>query len=298
MSTPLQDLSHAIAQLVASADPQIVRVEGRQRLPASGVVYAADGLIVTTNHVVERDDDLHVGLADGRTVSAALVGRDPNTDLALLRAEAQGLTPVAWTDAAALRVGHIVIAAGRPGQTVQATLGIVSALNGPWRTHGGAEIDQYLQTDVAMYPGFSGGPLITADGSFAGLNTSALVRGVSITVPAATIARSVAMLLAHGRVPRPYLGIGIQPVRLSAALQTQAGQETGLMVMSIEADSPADQAGVKQGDIVLALGDKAVRHVDDLQAALAAVGLDQSAQLRVARSDELRNLTVVARPAR
>lgn len=298
MSTTLQDLSHALAQLVTDADAKIVRVEGRSRLPATGIVYAADGLIVTANHVVERDEDLSVGLADGSTVAATLVGRDPSTDVALLRAETQGLAPATWTDTATLRVGHVVLAAGRPGKTVQATLGIISALGGAWRTHGGVEIDHYLQTDVAMYPGFSGGPLLTADGGIAGLNTSALVRGVSVAVPATTIARTVTTLLAHGRVPRPFLGVGIQPVRLSAAVQAQAGQETGLMVMSVEAQSPADQGGVKQGDIIVAFGGKAVRHVDDLQAALASVTIDQPAPLKVVRSDEVRELTVVARQAR
>ena len=297
MSAPLQELSQAIAQLVVAAGPHIVRVEGRRRLPATGIIFAAEGLIVTANHVVERDEGISVGLAGGASLAATLVGRDPNTDLALLRVDAEGLTPAVWSAPSDLHVGHIVVAAGRPGVTVQATLGIISAVGGAWRTHGGAEIEQYLQTDVAMYPGFSGGPLITADGSFAGLNTSALLRGISLTVPAPTIARVVDILATHGHVPRPFLGVGIQPVRLSDTLQTQTGQETGLMVMSVEAGSPADQAGVKQGDIVLALGDHTVRHVDDLQSALAAVGLGQTAALKVARSGELRDLNVVTRRA-
>jgi len=297
MSAPLQELSQAIAQLVVAAGPHIVRVEGRRRLPATGIIFAAEGLIVTANHVVERDEGISVGLAGGASLAATLVGRDPNTDLALLRVDAEGLTPAVWSAPSDLHVGHIVVAAGRPGVTVQATLGIISAVGGAWRTHGGAEIEQYLQTDVAMYPGFSGGPLITADGSFAGLNTSALLRGISLTVPAPTIARVVDILATHGHVPRPFLGVGIQPVRLSDTLQTQTGQETGLMVMSVEAGSPADQAGVKQGDIVLALGDHTVRHVDDLQSALAAVGLGQAAALKVARSGELRDLNVVTRRA-
>ena len=297
MSAPLQELSQAIAQLVVAAGPHTVRVEGRRRLPATGIIYAADGLIVTANHVVEYDEGISVGLPDGTSVAATLVGRDPNTDLALLRVDAQGLAPATWTTSSDLHVGHVVVAAGRPGITVQATWGIISAVGGAWRTHGGAEIEQYLQTDVAMYPGFSGGPLVTADGSFAGLNTSALLRGISLTVPAATITRVAAMLVAHGHVPRPFLGVGIQPVRLSDALQTQTGQETGLMVMSVEAASPADQAGVKQGDIVVALGDHTVRHVDDLQSALAAVGLGQAAPLKVARSGELHELNVVTRRA-
>ena len=158
MSATLQELSSNIAELVAAADKHIVRVEGRRRLSATGVIYRADGLIVTANHVVERDDELMVGLGDGTTQRATLVGRDPNTDIALLRVEAQNLAAASWSDPAALRVGHIVLALGRPGRTVQATLGVISALSGGWRTASGAEIEHYLQTDVAMYPGFSGGP--------------------------------------------------------------------------------------------------------------------------------------------
>ena len=297
MSAPLQELSQAIAQLVVAAGPHVVRVEGRRRLPATGIVYAAEGLIVTANHVVERDEGISVGLPDGASLAAKLVGRDPNTDLALLRVDAQSLTPAQWSAPSDLQVGHLVVAAGRPGITVQATLGIISAVGGAWRTHGGAEIEQYLQTDVAMYPGFSGGPLLTADGSFAGLNTSALLRGISLTVPAATIRRVVDTLVAHGHVPRPFLGVGIQPVRLSEALQSELDQETGLMIMSVEADSPADQAGIKQGDIVVALGDQTVRHVDDLQSALAKTELGQTATMNVARSGELHRLDVVLRQA-
>ncbi|MCB0054565.1 MAG: trypsin-like peptidase domain-containing protein, partial [Caldilinea sp.] len=202
MSDILKSVSEAMAGLAESAGQSVVRVEGRNRLPASGVVYAADGIIVTSHHVVERDDKLRVGLPTGETVDAELVGRDPGTDLAVLRVAATGLTPAAWVDAGDLRVGNLILALGRPGQSVQATLGIVSALGGAWRTGGGGEIDRYLQTDVVMYPGFSGGPLTTADGRFGGINSSALARGVSVTIPAATVARVVATILAHGRMPR------------------------------------------------------------------------------------------------
>ncbi|HXF64272.1 MAG TPA: trypsin-like peptidase domain-containing protein [Caldilineaceae bacterium] len=298
MSATLHELSETMAGLVQAAGPQIVRVEARRRLPATGVVHSADGLIVTASHVVERDDEMRIGLADGSTVNASLVGRDQHTDVALLRAQASGLTPATWLDPEQLRVGHMVLALGRPGQTVQATLGIVSALGSAWRTPAGGDVERYVQTDVAMYPGFSGGPLLTASGAFAGINSSALLRGISLTIPTPTIHRVVNTLLAHGRIPRGYLGIGIQPVRLADGLQTQAGQETGLMVMSVEAGSPAAQGGLLQGDILVGLDGQPLRQVDDLQALLAGDRIGREVSVRVIRTGELRELPVTIGAAR
>lgn len=292
MSATLHELSSNIAELVAAADKHIVRVEGRRRLSATGVIYRADGLIVTANHVVERDEDLNIGLSDGTTHRATLVGRDPRSDIALLRIEANSLPAATWSDPSSLRVGHIVLALGRPGRTVQATLGVISALGGGWRTAAGADIEHYLQTDVAMYPGFSGGPLLTADGSFAGLNSSSLVHGISVALPAPTINRVVETLLQHGRVPRGYLGIGIQPVRLSGTLQERAGQETALMVMSVESGSPAEQAGLIQGDILVTLAGQPLRQVDDLQSLLGSTPAGKAVPARVARGGDIQELTV------
>jgi S1-C subfamily serine protease len=292
MSATLHELSSNIAELVAAADRHIVRVEGRRRLSATGVIYRADGLIVTANHVVERDENLTIGLHDGTSHNATLVGRDPNSDLALLRVEASDLPAATWSEPSALRVGHIVLALGRPGRTVQATLGVISAIGASWRTQAGAEIEHYLQTDVAMYPGFSGGPLLSADGSFAGLNSSALVHGISVALPAPTITRVANTLLAHGRVPRGYLGIGIQPVRLAGALQERADQETALMIMSVDANGPAEQAGVIQGDILVTVDGQALRHVDDLQALLSSTPVGKSVTARVARGGDLQELTI------
>lgn len=292
MSESLTSLSNAMAGLVEAAGPSIVRVEARRRLPASGIVYSADGLIVTANHVVEQDDTITLGFADGSTVSATLVGRDPATDVALLRAERGGLIPATWVDAGDLKVGNLVLALGRPGRTVQATLGIVSALGGAWRTGAGGEIDHYLQTDVVMYPGFSGGPLVEAGGRIAGLNSSALARGVSAAVPAATVKRVVDALAAHGKMPRGYLGVGVQPVRLSDGLQQSVGQETGLMVMSVEENSPAQQGGLAQGDVIVALDNQPVRGVDELQAALAVDKAGKSVPLRIVRTGQVQAVTV------
>ncbi|MCB0097505.1 MAG: trypsin-like peptidase domain-containing protein, partial [Caldilineaceae bacterium] len=265
MASVLQTLSNDLANVVETAGQSIVRVEARRRLSASGVVWSADGIIVTSHHVVEREDDIQIGLSDGGTVSASLVGRDPTTDLAILKTEATDLAPAAWVATDELAVGHLVLALGRPGRTVQATLGVVSALGSNWRTPAGGEIDRYLQTDVVMYPGFSGGPLATAGGQIAGINSSALLRGTSIAIPTATIQSVVESLLTHGKMPRGYLGVGIQPVQLPDALQQELNQSAGLMLMSIEANSPASTAGLLQGDILVSLDDHALQQMEDLQ---------------------------------
>jgi S1-C subfamily serine protease len=285
----LQELSEALAQAVESAGPSIVRIEGRRRLPASGIVWAADGVIITANHVVKADE-VSVGLADGSTVKAAVAGRDPSTDLAVLRAEATGLQPAKRSEE--LAVGHLVLALGRPGHTVQATLGIVSALGESWRTPMGGQIDRYLQTDVVMYPGFSGGPLVSAGGQVLGLNSSGLARGVSLSVPVATLEATATTLLAHGRMRRGYLGISTQPARLPAALQEQLGQETGLLIISVEPDSPADQGGLVLGDTIVALDGTAVRHHDDLLAMLAGDRVGKKVPASIVRAGELQSINV------
>lgn len=291
MTDSLKTLSDAMAGLVERAGESVVRVEGRRRRPASGIVYAG-GVVVTAHHVVEREDNLRVGLPDGTTVEATLAGRDPGADIAVLRVEGASLRPAEWIDAGDLRVGHLALALGRPGRSVQATLGIVSALGGSFRTGGGSEVDRYLQTDVVMYPGFSGGALVEAGGRFAGMNTSALMRGVSVAIPAATVKRVADTLLAHGQMPRAYLGVGVQPVRLADALAELAGQETGLMVMSVEAGGPAAQGGLLQGDVILSLDGERVRHLDDLQAALTAERAGRSVAVRLARSGALQEVAL------
>ncbi len=293
MSNTLTSLSDALATAVEAAGPSVVRVEARRRLPASGIVWSADGLIVTAHHVVEQDDNIRIGLPDGQTVPASLVGRDPTTDLALLRAKASGLTSAAWAAAETLRVGHLALALGRPGQTVMATLGIVSALKKDWRSPAGGQFDHYLQTDALMYPGFSGGPSVDATGRIIGLNSSALLRGVSLAVPAATVRRVADALLAHGRVKRGYLGVGAQAVRLPAGLATQLGQETGLLLGSVEPGSPAERGGLFMGDTVVALAGHPVRHLDDLLALLSSDRVGQSVPVRIIRGGQVMELSVV-----
>lgn len=293
MGQVLSNLSNDLAATVEAAGASVVQVDARHRLPASGIVWSSDGIIVTAHHVVEREENIGVGLPDGQTVSATLVGRDPTTDLAVLRAQASGLTPARWVEAEGIRVGHIVLGLGRPGHSVQATLGIVSALGEGWRTPAGGLVEPYLQTDLVMYPGFSGGPLVDVSGGMLGLNTSALLRGISLAVPTPTLRGVVGTLLAHGRVRRGYLGVGAQPVRLPAVLERQLGQETGLLLISVEPDGPAGQGGLLLGDTIVALDGQPVRHMDDLLALLGSDRVGASVPVRIVRGGQVQELTVV-----
>jgi S1-C subfamily serine protease len=292
MSQTLSDLSTALAAAVETTGASVVRVAARRRMPASGIIWSADGLIVTAHHVVEQDDNIGIGLPDGSSATASLVGRDPSTDLALLRIQAHSLKPAGWIDASALKVGHLALALGRPGESIMATLGIVSALSKEWRTPAGGQLDTYLQSDVVMYPGFSGGPLVSAAGEVMGVNSSALLRGVSLAIPVATVRQVVETLLTHGRVRRGYLGVSAQVVRLPAGMAQQIDQETGLLLGSVEPGSPAEQAGLFMGDTIVTLDGQPVRHLDDLLALLSGERVGASVPVRIVRGGQLQAVPV------
>lgn len=282
----LQRLSTDLAGAVERAGVATVAVNGRNRVPSSGVHWR-QGVVVTADHTVERDDDLSVTLADGTTAPATLVGRDPNTDIAVLRLHADATAPVAVIgDATALKVGHLALAVGRPGEGgLAASLGAISAVGGPWRTGRGGQIDQFIRADVTFYPGFSGGPLVDAAGAVLGINTSGLSRSMGLTIPAATVNRVVDALLTGGRVARGYLGVSLQPVKLPDALKTALGTEAGagLMAVSTEAGGPAEGAGMMMGDILVALDGQNVEDTDAVQAFLAPDRVGTVVAARVAR---------------
>ncbi len=295
MTATLNQVSEDLATIVENMSPSLVRVEGRKRLPATGVMWSTDGLIVTAHHVVTQQEGIRVGLADGRTLEARLIGRDPTTDLALLQAEEQGLVSPTWGDAdgAALSVGHLVVALGRPGRTVHATLGMISGFGGPWRTPAGGLIDRYMHIDVVMYPGFSGGPLVNAAGQVIGLNTSALLRNTNMAIPVATVNRVGAMLRDHGRIRRGFLGVSTQPVRLPANIVEQLGQETGLLLTAVEPGSPADQGGLVLGDTLVTLDDTGMRQHDDLITFMAPDRIGQTITVKMLRGGHIQALQVV-----
>lgn len=285
-ATMLVRLSDDLAGAVERAAGGVVTVYARRRMPASGIVWSEAGLIVTANHVVERDEEITIGSPDGRELEAELVGRDPGSDLALLRAKSGGLTvaPRASTEA---KIGHFVLAVGRPGPSgPMASHGVISAVGGSWRTGHGTSVEGYIQADVAMLPGFSGGPLVDSRGDVLGLNSSTLGRGGGLTIPVAAIDKIVAALQAHGKVRRGYLGISTHTVRLSPDIAHAASttRDQGLMIMSIEPDSPAQQGGLLLGDIVVALDGEPLAEVEELQDRLTGERVGREVPVRVIRA--------------
>ena len=292
MAGILASFSNDLADVVEQGGLGVVRVEARDRLPASGIVWTQTGVVVTAHHVVERDENITVGLPGGASVPATLAGRDPTTDLAVLRLEVQAAGTANFAEPDGLRVGHMVLALGRPGRSVRATMGIIGALGKEWRTPAGGSVDRYLQTDTVMYPGFSGGPLVDVSGRILGLNTSALLRGVSLTVPIPTLSRVIDDLLAHGRVRRAHLGVGLQPTRLPKEFADQLGQETGLLLLSVEPGSPAETGGLFLGDTIVALGGRPVLHLDDLMASLSGEQVGKNLPVKILRAGSLLELQV------
>jgi S1-C subfamily serine protease len=295
-SGPLAALSNDLAAAVETVGRSVVAIHARRRIPASGVVWQP-GVVVAAHHTIQRDDDITVTLHDGTTAPATIAGRDPSTDLAVLRL-ADGLSASAAPPASAApdapRVGQLVLALGRPGPSVTASLGIVSAVGGEWRTWQGGTIDRFVRLDVSVYDGFSGGPLIEAAGRVVGVNTSGLARATALTVPSGTVSRITDQLLSRGHIARGWLGIATQPVRLPPPLQRSLGIEAdaGLVVVNVEPDSPADRGGVLIGDILLALDDRAVSDPGDVLAALDGERIGTPIALRVARGGRAERLTV------
>jgi len=291
----LTALSDDLAAAVDAAGRSVVAIHARRRIPASGVVWQP-GVVVAAHHTIQRDEDITVTLHDGTAAPATLLGRDPSTDLAVLRlADSAGTAaPAAALTTDAPRVGQLALALGRPGATVTASLGIVSAVGGEWRTWQGGTVDRFVRLDLAVYDGFSGGPLVDATGRVAGINTSGLARAVALTVPASTVARVTGQLLERGHVARGWLGIATQPVRLPPAIQRSAGTEAavGLVVVNVEPDSPADRGGVLIGDILLALDERPLRDPGDVLAALGGDRIGKPITLHAARGGRAERLTV------
>jgi len=286
-------LSAAMADAVEKAGASTVTVDARQRMPASGIAYSA-GLVLTADHVVERDEDLSVLLPDGSRVSAVLAGRDPGNDLALLKLSGAGLV-AAEAAASPARIGQLALALGRPSpQGIQASLGVVSALGGPLRTGSGGLLEEYLRTDAIPYPGFSGGPLVDAAGRVLGLNTSGLARAVSLTIPVALAWQVAEALAQHGSVRRGYLGIRSQPVSINAAAQSLLGrsQVTGLLLVGVEESSPAEQAGLMVGDILVGLQEAVIDDPDQLLVRLSGSIVGQQAAVEVLRGGQPLKLSV------
>ena len=290
---PLSVLSDAMVAAVEKAGAGTVLVDARRRLPASGIAYAAN-LVLTADHVVERDEDISVLLPDGSRFQAALAGRDPGSDLALLKIDKNVLAESEPAPQEA-RIGQIVLALGRPTpEGIQASFGVVSSLGGPIRTGRGGLLERYLRTDAIPYPGFSGGPLVDVSGRVLGLNTSGLARGASLTIPIG-LARQVADTLAkHGHVQRGFLGVRSQPVAISTAQQNSLGREqaSGLLLVGVEANSPAEAGGLIVGDILVAIAGQPVTDPDELLSRLAGEVVGKPTPVEILRGGHPAKLTI------
>jgi serine protease DegQ len=282
-----QDLSATVEQVGRS----VVAINARRRIPSSGVVWRP-GVVVAASHTISRDEDITVVLASGRSAAATLAGRDPTTDLAVLRLEEAAVPPVERGQDGDLHVGRLVLALGRPGPGITASLGIISAVGGEWRTWQGGRVDRFVRLDLAIYDGFSGGPLVEAGGKVLGLNTSGLSRAMALALPVSTVDRVTDQLLASGRVSRGYLGLAVQPVRLPEPLGL------GLVVVQLEAGGAAEKAGVLLGDILTALDGRELSDPGDILGALGSERVGTAIQLQLLRGGEPRTLqaTVGERP--
>lgn len=289
----LAQVSDGLAAAVEIASRSTVVVNARRRFPASGIVWTSDGVIITSDHAIEREE-VEVYLPDGSKHAATIAGRDPGSDVAVLRIEAAGLTPAVRAPQGSAKVGSLVLAVGRPSnEGPMASLGVIGGIGGPWRTFRGTEVEGYLRSDTTFYPGFSGGPLVDAEGRVVGMNSSRLGRGSGLTLPIAALERIAGDLLKGGKVRRAYLGISSQVAKLPAALQALAGgRETGLLVVSVEPGSPADTAGMLIGDILVEFAGQPTPDTDALQSQLGAARIGQAAPASVLRGGELKSLTV------
>lgn len=286
----METLSNILTETVENLSHSLVSVHARRGYPLSGAVWS-DGIIVTTNRAVEREDDVHVGLPGGETVEAELIGRAPYLDLAALRVGGDALNVPNWVTTDGLKPGQLLLRLGRPGG-VRVTMGVLSGLE-PWRSRSGVKLDTRILTDADTFRGFSGGVLATLAGEVLGVNTAALNRGGNAVIPKTNIERAVRELLEHGRVRQGYLGVSGQPVRLPEALSETQGQRTGLLLMSVEPDSPAEHAGLTLGDVVLSVQGVKVARPGSLMAGLSGEQIGQSLPLTVARGGEVQTFDVV-----
>ncbi len=290
----LETISNEFAGAAEKAGGNVVAVHARRWMPTSGIEWKR-GVIVTANHAVRRDDDIKVFREGDRLVSAALAGRDPSTDLAVLRVEHEGSQNPQFGDSTKLKLGHLVLALGRTRRSeLVGSSGIIGGISGERRTWAGGQLDQYIRLDLALYPGFSGGPLLNAKGEIVGINTRGLSRGRAVTIPLATVNRVVDELLEKGHIARPYLGAAMQPVALPESVKSKLASEshTGLLVTHVESGGPAEKSGVLLGDVVFEIGKKVVTEMGSVQDTIVTAKVGDAISIRLIRGGEVKSLSI------
>ena len=285
MTNELAALSNELASVVEQAGKAVVAVHARPRFSSSGVFWRP-GIVVTAEHTIRREEDITVTLPNGVNAAATLAGSDPGTDLAVLKVEDATHAPIARA-AAEPTAGNLILAIGRSEDSgVNATMGIVSAVSGSWRTWRGGRLDRYIRLDLTLYPNSSGGAVVNTAGGALGIATSTLSRIAGVAIPASTIDRVVDEILARGSVSRGYLGIGLQPVELP-------GPKAGLIVLSLEQEGPAAKAGVLIGDILVSLAGTSTGDTDDIQSVLEGRAVGQRIDAEFLRGGETRTAHIV-----
>ncbi len=313
----LDAYSRAVVNIAARFSPSVVKIEVRGTRPAaqrtgppgtppqggsgSGFIFTPDGYVLTNSHVVHGAGQIEVLLNDGSRVKGESVGEDPDTDLAVIRIEAPHLVPARLGDSRHLQVGQLVVAIGNPyGFDCTVTAGVVSALGRSFRSSSGRLIDNLIQTDAALNPGNSGGPLVSSRNEVVGVNTAVILpaQGLSFAVGINTAHWVVPLLLRDGRVRRSFLGLGGQNVKILRRVvrHHQLPNERGVLAISIEGSSPADQAGVREGDVIVSFDGAPVEGIDDLHRLLTAERVGKTAPLTVLRGG-VQRLDLAVTPA-
>src|SRR4051812_12973999 len=301
----LDAYSDAVTRVVDRPGPDVVRVEPRgphgRAGVGSGVIISPDGLVLTNSHVVHGSPGVQLLLSDGRTTKARVVGNDPDADLALLRAESDSLPFAKLGNSKNLKRGQIAIAIGNPlGFESTVTAGVVSALGRSLRSRTGRLIDDVIQTDAALNPGNSGGPLVSSKGEVIGINTAVIAgaQGICFAVASNTADFVVSELIRHGQVRRAYIGVSAQttPVPRRVALAAGINNSTGATVITLEPGSPAARAGLELGDVVVALDGASVKGVDDLIRHLTAERIGREVAVTVLRQGSVRSVRLTPEP--
>jgi S1-C subfamily serine protease len=301
LANALIALSEQIASTVEQAAQSIVSVHARPRFDSSGVHWSPE-IVVTADHALRRDEGIRVTAPDGSTLAAELVGRDPGTDLAVLRVKGLGIPVTVREEKPANTPGNIVLAVGRSKDSAVAAFGVISNVSGSSQTWRGGRLDQVIRLDLALHPAGAGGAVVGASGKLLGIATPALSRVSVFAIPLSTVARVTDSLLAHGRVPRGYLGVGLQPIAIPEHLRSKLNlaSSTGLIAITVENDGPAGRAGMSIGDVLLELGGRATQRTENVQEVLSSESVGKKVVARILRGGnpvEI-EITIAERPRR
>jgi len=302
MASVLETLSNDFAAAAEAVGSSVAAIYGRRWMPSSGIQWRK-GFIVTAHHSIRREEDITVVAAGGKSLKANLAGRDPSTDLAILKVSEESALPIPSFGDGGLKLGHVVLALGRSrGSNLVASAGIVGGISGEWEPRRGGRVDQHIRLSLELYPGFSGGPLINAQGKVVGINTRGLSRGRAVTIPLATVNRIVDELIEKVHIAKPYLGLAMQPVAVPESLRGKVPDagNSAVLVVHVEPAGPADKAGVLLGDVVVELQGKPVEDTGDIQQLLGSAKIGDTVVATVLRGGApvKLSITLADRPTR